>query len=234
MIRPATTTCHGRPQHRCTSELGWSPCTAVQAPQLTLRYHHTAPAPTKATFQRGTGGYVGNQATYFDGSGGYNSTYRLRVGADNVAKTLLKFDISAIPSGKKVDEATLRLYYKARSNGNSITVGAHRVLSDWNDSQVNVVQRQTGVNWQAVGMGSGSDYFAAADGAAAVTDSADSWVELDVSDMVQAWVDNASANDGMVVLTEAASGYVVYDFCSEQGWEPCTAGQAPILTVWYH
>ena len=60
-----------------------------------------------------------------------------------------------------------------------------------------------------------------------------SWIELDVSDMAQAWVDNAADNKGVVVLQEAASGAVVYSFCSELGWSPCTAAQAPKLTIWY-
>ncbi len=30
-----------------------------------------------------------------------------------------------------VDEATLELYYTGRDNGNTLTVGAHRVLAEW-------------------------------------------------------------------------------------------------------
>jgi azurin len=216
------------------SELGWSPCSATQAPRLTLRYHHAAPAPAKATFQQGGGGYSGNNATYFDTTYGYNNSYLLQVGAPNSPKALLKFDVSTIPAGKKVDEATLRLYYTGRSNSNSLTLGAHRVLAAWTDSQANWNQRQTGVNWQVAGMGSGSDYLAAADGTAEVLGNSGSWVELDVSDMAQAWINNAADNKGLVVLAEAASGSVVYDFCSELGWSPCTSAQAPKLTVWYH
>ena len=163
-----------------------------------------------------------------------NHSYLLQVGANNAIKALLKFDVSTIPTGKKVDEATLRLYYTGRSNSNALTMGAHRVLAAWTDSQANWSQRQSGVNWTVGGMGSGSDYAAAADGAVDVLGSGGSWVELDVSDMAQAWIDNAADNKGLVALAEAASGSVVYDFCSELGWSPCTSAQAPKLTVWYH
>ena len=162
-----------------------------------------------------------------------NHSYLLQAGAPNSPKSLLKFDVTGIPTGATVDEATLRLYYLGRSNGNTLTLGTHRVLADWTDSQANWNQRQTGVNWQVAGMGSGSDYLAAADGSVDVLGNGGSWVELDVSDMAQAWVDNATDNKGLVVLQEAASGSVIYSFCSELGWSPCSAAQAPKLTIWY-
>jgi hypothetical protein len=215
------------------SELGWSPCTATQAPRLTLRYH-LVPPPVKTTFQQGTGGYTGTNATYFDASGGYNYTSLLHVGANNGTKSLLRFDVTSIPTGATVDEATLRLYYTGRSNSNSLTLGAHGVVAEWVDSQANWVQRKTGVNWNVAGMGSGSDYAATAAGTTDIAGGGGAWVELDVSDLAQTWVTNAANNHGVVLLQEAAGGSVVYDFCSELGWSPCTTAQAPKLTIWYH
>jgi len=157
----------------------------------------------------------------------------LQVGANNNVKSLLRFDLSALPGDAIVDEATLRLYYTGRSITQSLTLAAHRVLWDWIDSQANRLQRQTGVNWSVAGMGSGSDYAASADGTIDVLGVGGAWVELDVTDMAQTWVNNAADNQGVVVLQAAAGGSVTYDFCSELGWSPCTAAQAPKLTVWY-
>ena len=52
--------------------------------------------------------------------------------------------------------------------------------------------------------------------------------------MVQVWATNPTDNHGLVLLQDAASGYVYYNFCSELGWSPCTPAQAPKLTIWYH
>ncbi len=216
------------------SELGWSPCTAAQAPKLTLRYHLVPPPPVKATFQRGVNGYTDNQATWLDATGGYNNTAELLVGQNGIAKALLKFDVTTIPITATVDEATLQLYQTGRSNGNTLTLGAHRVLADWVDSQVNWTQRKTGVNWGVAGMGSGSDYVVTPDGAASLTSAGGAWVDLDVQAMAQAWVNNPAANRGLVLTQDAASGYVYYTFCSELGWSPCSAALAPKLTIWYH
>ncbi len=46
-------------------------------------------------------------------------------------------------------------------------------------------------------------------------------------------VDNPTQNYGLLLRQASAAGYVIYDFCSERGVSPCTAAQAPQLTVWY-
>jgi len=232
------------------SELGWSltpdglpPCSPALAPKLTLRYHLAPPPPVKTTFQQGASGYSGTNATYFDGAAGYNNTSQWHVGQNNSMKALLRFDLPTLPITATVDEATLRLYQTSRSNGNSLTLraepqdealGAHRVLANWIDAEANKTQRQNGVNWAVVGMGSGSDYAAEADGTADLASAGGAWIDLDVTAMAQAWAANPADNHGLVLTQEAASGSVYYNFCSELGWPPCTAAQAPRLTIWYH
>ncbi len=83
-------------------------------------------------------------------------------------------------------------------------------------------------------MGAGSDYLSEADGTAKLTSADKGWVDVDVTDMVQAWVADPASNHGLVLLAQAASGNVTYSFCSELGWSPCTPAQAPMLVVWHH
>jgi hypothetical protein len=214
------------------SELGWTPCTPAQAPRLVIRYHLQEPAPVKATFQQGVGGYSGSNATCLAYSSSNNSCTLFKAGANDGLKSLLRFDLAAIPTGKTVDEATLRLYYKGRSNSNALTVGAYRLLAPWVDSQATWTQRMTGANWVVPGLGSGSDYLA--DGNTEdVLGGGGTWVEIDVTDMAQTWVDSPAQNYGLLLRQASAAGYVIYDFCSERGVSPCTAAQAPQLTVWY-
>ena len=137
------------------SELGWTPCTPGQAPRLVIRYHLEDPAPLKATFQQGTGGYTGANATCLYYSSGNNNCVQFQVGANDGLKSLLRFDIASIPAGKTIDEATLRLYYKGRSNGNDLTVGAYRLLPPWADSQATWNQRITGMKGLGPGLASG-------------------------------------------------------------------------------
>ncbi len=133
-----------------------------------------------------------------------------------------------------IDMATLRVYQTSQSNANGLTLASHGVLAPWTDSQANRVQRQSGVNWQVAGMGAGSDYAAPADGTTELTGIGSAWVELDVTAMVRAWIANPADNHGLVLLAQAASGSVNYGVCSELGWSPCAAAQAPVLKVWHY
>ncbi len=220
--------------YKFCGELGWWPCTPDQAPRLTLRYHLVEPAPVRATFQQGVAGYSGASATCLSYSSGNNNCAQFSIGTNDGLKSLLRFDLSSIPADKTVDEATLRLYYTGRTNSNDLTLGAHRLSVLWVDSQANWTQRMTGVNWNVAGLGSGSDYAATASDTAAVTGEGSSWLELELTDIAQAWVDNSSVNYGVLLRQAAAAGYTVYSFCSERGVWPCTSEQAPLLSVWYH
>lgn len=210
------------------------PCVLGHAPKLTLRYHLTPPTPGKTTFQRGAGGYTGNTATYFDGAAGYNNSAYLRISSDNYSKSLLRFDVTSVPITETIAEASLRVFPITSSNANHLTIAAHKILSNWTDSQANRLQRQTGVNWQVAGMGAGSDYNTEADGAAELAGFGAGWVELDVTKMVRDWVADPTSNQGLVLLAQSASGSVNYGLCSELGWSPCTTVQAPVLTIWHY
>ena len=59
-------------------------------------------------------------------------------------------------------------------------------------------------------------------------------VILDVTALAQTWVADPAASHGLVLLPQATTGSVTYSFCSEMGCTPCTAAQAPVLTVWHH
>jgi len=189
---------------------------------------------TSVTFQQGASGYNGTSATYFDGSGnGYNSAAYLRVDSTGSQRALVRFNLSSLPSSAAVRAATLSLYWHGSSNANSLTVAAHRVLANWVDSQATRTNRRTGTQWVVARMGAGKDYHSTADGAATLSGTAGKWVNIDVTEMAQLWVQNATFNNGLVLLEQAASGNVTASFCSELGWSPCTAAQAPKLTVTY-
>ncbi len=216
--------------HRNADRHGHTECDRYRVPDGDTDRDAIRAAPAVAAADLAVGGRMPQIP-----SGGYNNTAELLVGQNGLTKSLLKFDVATIPITATVDEATLQLYYTSRSNGNTLKLGAHRVLADWVDSQANWTQRQTGANWAVAGMGSGSDYAALPDGTADVGGPEGAWVDLNVTNMVQAWVANAANNAGMVVLQNAASDYVVYHFCSELGWGPsCSAALAPKLTIWYH
>ncbi len=67
----------------------------------------------------------------------------------------------------------------------------------------------TGANWVVPGLGSGSDYLA--DGNTEdVLGGGGTWVEIDVTDMAQTWVDSPAQNYGLLLRQASAAGYVIW------------------------
>lgn len=74
--------------------------------------------------------------------GYFNPNYAIR-------RSFLQFDLSSIPSGLEVTNATLTLYAWANTHYGPVsqTVSAYRMLVDWEESQLNWYIRKTGVSW---------------------------------------------------------------------------------------
>ncbi|SCG67212.1 RHS repeat-associated core domain-containing protein [Micromonospora siamensis] len=67
----------------------------------------------------------------------YNDTYQLKVGTTSTAawRSLLKFDVDAIPAGTTIDDAQLQLYYSQTHTdwAYDVPMQAHRVTADWTE-----------------------------------------------------------------------------------------------------
>nr|WP_246220888.1 DNRLRE domain-containing protein [Phytoactinopolyspora mesophila] len=73
-------------------------------------------------------------------SSNYGDNPRLSVGTTATGRTrsLVKFDLSPVPAGTRIDSAVMRLYYDQvhTNNDHDVTVGAHRVRDPWTQSTV--------------------------------------------------------------------------------------------------
>ncbi|WP_262505922.1 DNRLRE domain-containing protein, partial [Streptomyces sp. TRM68367] len=68
----------------------------------------------------------------------FNSSWKLSVGKTDtgIARSLIKFPLSEIPSGTKIDAARLEMYYDQAhtTNANDVTIGAYRATGAWDES----------------------------------------------------------------------------------------------------
>ncbi|MER5306558.1 DNRLRE domain-containing protein [Streptomyces sp. NPDC002773] len=68
----------------------------------------------------------------------FNNTWKLSVGKTDtgIARSLIKFPLSEIPAGVKVDAARLSLYYDQShtTNGNVVALEAHRATGAWSEA----------------------------------------------------------------------------------------------------
>ena len=127
----------------------------------------------------------------------YGDTQNLKVSAvtGKALQSLLKFDLTSIPSGQTITSATLELRVNNASVDSTI-VTIHNVTKDWGEGNANWTESNSGINWA----NSGGD-FDSTISASATTPSAQDWVSWDISDLVTDWVNGTSANYGLMLGT---------------------------------
>lgn len=157
---------------------------------------------TTAKFQQGVNAYTGTTDTYIDQfmpTDSFGNVDRLEVrsyddgtGLSEKNNTLIRFDLSSIPTGATVTSAKLTVYNtRATSNGASDTIAIEKVLTAW-----------TGSNTWAMGVpttaptGIASPSLAGYNVAPAPPEV---WIVTGMQALVQDWVTNPSNNKGLMM-----------------------------------
>ena len=146
------------------------------------------------------------------------------VGGNDVLRSLLRFDLSAIDRRYPVDAATLWLYVHSFGGGGSpASLAAYRVTAHW---------QETTATWKSPWTAAGGDVDSLPGGLTPVTKAAaGKWVGVDVTEMARDWVERPDANDGVLLRLIDATSYTTYRLVSkDNGW---MAGEAPRLQVTY-
>ncbi len=131
--------------------------------------------------------------TYGNGMGFYSDTKR----------SLIKFDVSDVPSEAIVTSAVLRLYMSKVSADR--TVQAYQVLQPWTQMGSTWEIYDTGSDWNSDGCdGVGTDHASALAGSLAVTTAdEDDWIEISLdASLVQGWVDGTITNNGVLLKVD--------------------------------
>ncbi len=188
---------------------------------MSLSTHQGVPviAPLQARAQQGVytvtlqhgvspSGYEGSADTYINmwaETDNKGSDGQLWVKGDGPQRALIKFDLSQhIPQGAEVRSATLTLYLNSVSGGGTSRLVAYQVLQAWREDQATWKQAQTGVPWWVEGCG-GNSRSATPAGQIDVSASSGNVDLALAADVVQYWVDNPSANEGILIQGESGS-----------------------------
>jgi Disaggregatase related repeat/TGF-beta propeptide len=163
----------------------------------------TPPPPQQRTFQQGLNGYTGVTDTWINSyspNSNFNGETKLNVyGTENI-KTLVRFDLSSIPPSTTITSATLSLYnYGHSSAANGGTLSVYRANKAWVDSQATWNIYSTGNNWTAPGMQAGTDYLNSPVSSLTIDTSTNVWREIDVTTLVQGWINGSVPNNGFVL-----------------------------------
>ncbi len=181
--------------------------------------------------RQGTDGYEGtDDATIsrWSSNANYGNSNTLTIRAKDVMNTLIRFDLSGIPTGAVVEEATLSIHCSATSNGNPLTAEVYGLRRPWDENAVTWNHASGGQPWEQAGAYGDTDKAA---------DSVDSvqiqrlrtWYDWDVTSLVQEWVSNPQSNYGAII--QAHSSIAVAYYCESS--ENRTVNFRPALTVKY-
>jgi len=127
----------------------------------------------------------------------------------DLSRSFIQFDLSSISSGSTINCATLRAY--ERELNNNQTIYLHRVTKSWNEFEATWLNRKTGIPWTTAG----GDYDPTeiASFAANVNGA---YQDVDVTSLVQFWVDNPGSNFGTLLRSTTTGSTVVVQFDSRE------------------
>jgi len=116
-------------------------------------------------------------------------------------RTLLQFDLSTIPPGAEVASATLKLYYATNSHGftgespGGRIYWAYRVTQPWTESGITWNKYDGTTSWTTAG----GDYTETGGASLTMPGSMPRWVEWDVTNIVEAWIEDSQPNYGFII-----------------------------------
>ncbi len=137
----------------------------------------------------------------FDKNKNYGGEVFMETGYDivnNEHRSLIKFDVSALPSGAIINSATLRLYPNTK-NPFLTKINAYKLVSDWQESQA---------SWSNIGKNQNVDDVVL--GTMDVSFYSEDWQELSLpTSLINEWISDDEVQDQGIVL-RAVYGNVVF------------------------
>jgi hypothetical protein len=160
-------------------------------------------------------------------------------------RLLLRFDLSAIPAGKTIKSAIMRVYCSnvASATNNPKTLNAYFITQSWVEGTLNGTGTANGATWLTsngtAAWTVGGAYYVdwvvpAKEEASGISPLPGAfrqgWVSFDITAAAQYWVDTGpSSNFGMLIRIPTTSSSDLVEFDSRES----TGGRAPQLIVVY-
>jgi len=199
----------------------------------------STPTPTSTPdwstlwLQQGVNGYTGCTDTWLDAwdtEETHGTDALMNVRSTNHQVALIRFDLEGIiPAGARIIEATLYLYAVDRTNPAAITVETYQTYRHWSEAEANWHKATLTDLWDVPGCGGpNTDRAAEMESTQEVT-GAGVWAEWDVSEMVQAWVADPTANKG-INLRGSGSVSMRLRFATADHWR--TTWRPRLKIIW--
>ncbi|HNR95915.1 MAG TPA: DNRLRE domain-containing protein [Anaerolineae bacterium] len=175
----------------CLPVAGTGPAQHVQASQTTIVVLRQGPD------------YSGTSDAFIDSdypNNNYGWSDWLMVAANNVRSGLIRFELRGyVPDRTPIRSAVLELYAYERAKPLEQVVATYRVRRPWSENQATWNLAATGRAWGAPGCNDTSTDRDPLPSDQVTVSATSQWVRLNVTAMVQDWVNNPAANYGLMV-----------------------------------
>ncbi len=149
-------------------------------------------------------GLLPSDDSYIDGNlptanHGSETTFRVRPNNNSDRRGLVRFDLSAIPANATITGARLYLYETRQIPGQTTYI--YRVSTSWSEETV---------TWNNPWTNRGGDFDNSVAFASFLPNHANCMVALDLTDLVQRWVNGKYPNYGVLLYSTGPNRSIIY------------------------
>ena len=144
---------------------------------------------------------------------GADSNLHVKPDSSTTFRTLIQFDLSSITPATPISCAAILLFEKDSDSDQTIYI--HQVNASWLESQATWNNRTSANAWASAG----GDY-ASSSAASFAPDVSSTLQQVNITALVQDWVDNPGSNFGVLLRSETSGGNTDIQFGSREGSDP--------------
>lgn len=141
------------------------------------------------------------------------------VGNGNTIRSLLKFDLSSVPTGTTILSSSLDLYFSSTNSSSPINLSLYEVNRDWNENEAswNYAKISPSTAWTTKGGDFNSTKLASVSGLTAPITLANDLTKWEVSpSLIQKWKENTTSNYGFILKSDTESTNIYKKFISSE------------------
>jgi hypothetical protein len=153
----------------------------------------------------------------------YETDDEVQVRGNDNRRVLIEFNLSSIPSGATIENATMELYVTSKGSGTPDII-VYRVNNSWTEDGTTWNSRNGTENWDTAG----GDYDTIVWANTTLTD-VNLWASWNITDLVQNWVNGTYTNYGMI-LRDMTDSTNIWKFASS---DHINASLRPKINITY-
>jgi hypothetical protein len=162
----------------------------------------------------------------------YGASTTIDLATTDAKRGLIEFNLSGVPSGATITNATLTLYLSSKGIGASVPVTIQRINNSWTEGTGNDQVTNDGASWNSrngsVNWNTAGGDFGTIIWANTTVSTQDIFYTWNIANLTQNWINGTYPNYGMMLRTTSGSG--LWKFASS---EDTNSTRRPMINITY-